>query len=451
MVKPPDSYYASQNQDLNVNAYTNNCRWVMKDVKPLKVENYISSSLNYLDKIEFQLFQVSDGESTRNVMTDWKTVSQELLKDKDFGDAFNEDAGWLANKVTELSSNNPDALQFAHNAYYYMRDNFNCSNYRTCYTKSSLQKVFINHSGNVAELNLLLTLMLRQKGILADPVLLSTKENGFSFANYPVLDKFDYVICRVKIGESTYYLDCSHSRLGFGLLQNNCYNGQAEIINATSPESIILSPDSIKEQKTILITISNTDDGKFSGTFVETPGMFESYNMRQSLLNTNVGDYGQLLKDHYPAEVSVSNLQVDSLKDYELPLAIKYDFSVAANPDGVLYFSPFTERDKKNPFDAATRTYPVEMPYRLQHVYILNMEVPKGYKVDEVPKSVRMKLGETDGLFEYIAVANNNHVQMRCTIILNRAIFDPSYYQTLRDFFAFIAKKESEQIVFKKS
>jgi hypothetical protein len=39
---------------------------------------------------------------------------------------------------------------------------------------------------------------------------------------------------------------------------------------------------------------------------------------------------------------------------------------------------------------------------------------------------------------------------MRSRIKLNKAIFEPDDYRTLRDFFAAVVKKQSEQIVFKK-
>ncbi len=39
---------------------------------------------------------------------------------------------------------------------------------------------------------------------------------------------------------------------------------------------------------------------------------------------------------------------------------------------------------------------------------------------------------------------------MRVHLKFNKAIFPGREYPTLRDFFAFVVKKESEQIVFKK-
>jgi hypothetical protein len=78
------------------------------------------------------------------------------------------------------------------------------------------------------------------------------------------------------------------------------------------------------------------------------------------------------------------------------------------------------------------------------------MEIPKGYKVDEIPKSTRVKLNENDGMFEYLVSASNGRIQLRSKLAMNKATFAPDDYETLREFFGHIVKKHAEQIVFKK-
>ncbi|HEY6974714.1 MAG TPA: hypothetical protein VH396_00405, partial [Chitinophagaceae bacterium] len=143
--------------------------------------------------------------------------------------------------------------------------------------------------------------------------------------------------------------------------------------------------------------------------------------------------------------------EVDSLKMPEEPVSIKYDMKFNFNDEDVIYFNPMlSEAYKENPFKAAERLYPVEMSSCTNETYILNMEVPKGYKIEELPKSARVSLNENEGMFEYVIGETSGHIQLRCRVILNKANFDPEDYQTLRDFFAFIVKKQAEQIVFKK-
>jgi hypothetical protein len=76
--------------------------------------------------------------------------------------------------------------------------------------------------------------------------------------------------------------------------------------------------------------------------------------------------------------------------------------------------------------------------------------MPEGYVVDEMPKSARVTFNEDEGMFEYLIAKNENIIQFRSRIQLKKANFKPEDYATLREFFAFVVKKQSEQIVFKK-
>jgi hypothetical protein len=139
------------------------------------------------------------------------------------------------------------------------------------------------------------------------------------------------------------------------------------------------------------------------------------------------------------------------LKRYDDPVKIKYDMSFEMAKGDIVYFNPMLYgQQKDNPFTAAERYYPVEMPYCKDEFYILDMEIPEGYTVDELPKSARVMLNAKDGMFEYLIAKNGNRIQMRSHIKLEKAIYEPEDYQTLRDFYALIVKKEAEQIVFKK-
>jgi hypothetical protein len=149
--------------------------------------------------------------------------------------------------------------------------------------------------------------------------------------------------------------------------------------------------------------------------------------------------------------VNIDNTEIDSLKMPEYPVVVKYNFKFNPEED-MIYFTPLmSEALKENPFKSAERLYPVERPYCEDNVYILNMEIPKGYTVEEIPKSARVMLNEDEGMFEYIIANSNGHIQLRCRLTIKKANFTPDDYQTLRDFYAYVVKKEAEQIVFKKN
>jgi hypothetical protein len=103
-----------------------------------------------------------------------------------------------------------------------------------------------------------------------------------------------------------------------------------------------------------------------------------------------------------------------------------------------------------NPFKAVERRYPVEMPFLIDNTYVLNMDIPTGFKIDEMPKPMRINYNGNEGLFEYSIQADESNLQLLVHLKLNKTFFPVAEYANLRTFFSIIEKQESKQIVFKK-
>lgn len=444
-------------RNLTVNANTVKHRWVMKDVPAFYVENYLSSPVNYIDKIEFQLHQTNNGETSTDVMPTWKKATEELLKREDFGAFMNADANndWI-DKVLEgiITKDNSGELQQARAIYYYVANNFTCTSHYSRNIMTSLQDVYKKHSGNVGELNLLLTALLQRKQIMASPVLLSTREYGYNYPGYPIMDRLNYVICRTYADGKIYYLDASHANLGFGRLPGNCYNGHARIISNTDSASIYFFADSIKERKFTFVNIVNDEKNKgaLTGTFQSQLGQFESYAVREAIAGTGEKKYFDDIKTAARGDAEITKTWIDSLDQPESNVKVNGEFilKTGENTD-ILYFNPVMLAGyRTNPFAAAIRKYPVEMAYPIDETYLLNVEIPTGFEVDELPKMTRVSYNAGEGSFEYLVQKGETAVQLRCSLKIKKANFDPEEYNSLRDFFGFIVKKESEQIVFKR-
>jgi hypothetical protein len=440
---------AGENQSLKGIVF--NHRWVMKDLPALKEEAYTTTVNNYIAKIEFQLGQiVYPNSSIENVMGDWYKVSEELLQSEDFGLSLNRANNWLDDDM-KLIAGDASPEQKARLIFAYVRDNFTCNNYYARYLTGSLKDVFKNKSGNVADINLLLIAMLHHEKINAEPVLLSTRSRGITHEYYPLMNRYNYVIAQVFIDNKIYFLDAARQRIGFNKLSDECYNGNARIITK-EPAACFFSPDSLRELKHTVVIITNNDKKEVEGFYNSELGYYESFDLRNKLAKMPLEVYVKEIKSTSSSEIQLSNIVIDSLKKYEEPVSVKYDIRLKGFGDeDIVYFNPmFSEGLKKNPFVSAERLYPVEMPYLTNEIYSLNMEIPEGYVVDELPKSAKVKFNEDEGMFEYIVSKDANYIQLRCRLSLERTQYLPEDYQSLRDFFSYVVKKESEQIVFKK-
>jgi len=262
---------------------------------------------------------------------------------------------------------------------------------------------------------------------------------------------FNYVIVQYDNNGSLYYLDASDPQLGFNKLKASCYNGHARVVNEAA-DALNLSADSLREVKVTLIVISNNEKGKWVGQVNQTPGYYESYSIREKVKEKGKDAFFKQVQTDFGSDVTISEARIDSLTNYEKPVALHYAVEINADGQDILYVNPtFGEGQKKNPFNAAERFYPVEMPFTMDETFVMNMEVPKGYEIDELPKQMIAKLDEEGAtFFEYRISHSNGFISFRTRVKIARAFFMPEEYQTLREFFNLIVSKHSEQIVFKK-
>ena len=431
-----------------------NKRWVKKNVPSIREEPFTTTTDNYNSQVSFQLnyFQWNAENERHDYMTTWNTLSKSLLEDEKFGRDLSRENGWMSDELKTIIMPGGAEEENARKIYMYVRDNFKCNDAEGLYVHNSIKDVFRKKEGNVAEINLLLTAFFRKAGIRADPVILSTRDNGIAEASYPLIGQYNYVICFVNIGPKLFLLDASRPFNGFGQLPVDCYNGWGHVINEERPLPIPIMPDSASESSTTMVIIVNDEKGKISGTYKSTLGIDGSYDLRSEIRKTSEKEYEKKLQTSNEKDLNLENFGFDSLKRFDFPVIVRYDFEVKT-PGGtdVIYFNPMLDDGyKTNPFKSMERHYPVEMPYKIDETYILNMEIPAGYQVDELPKSTRVAYNENEGLFEYLIQKGETNLQMRVRLKLNKAFFPTDEYNNLRDFFAFVVKKESEQIVFKK-
>lgn len=448
----PNGIESSEYYSFRGNAFSN--LWAIKDVPAFKKENYTSSSKNYISKIDFQLHSIQYTEQSPlvRILKSWNETIGDLMKTPDYSTALSVNGNnWFNDDLKKISGDKVD-YEAAKNIYNYVRDNFSVTDNSTSvdYLSEPLKKIYQAKKGTVVDINLLLTAMLIHQGFKASPVILSTRGNGFVTESSAILDQYNYLITRVKIDTTYYLLDAAESKMGFGKIPAKCYNGSGRLVE-TLPVLIPLKTDDLSENKSCVVFVTNTDKGGLEGSLATDLGYFESMDFRDKVGNKNPADYTKDVQKEYSSDILISNLTIDSLKIYEEPITLKYDMAFNLRDEDIIYFNPiFGDALRANPFEAAERFYPVEMQYKLNETYNLNMEVPRGYKIDEMPKSTRVKLNDGEGMFEYITSVNDGIIQLRTKLVLNKANFAPDDYETLRNFYGFIVKKQAEQIVFKK-
>ncbi|HOZ67863.1 MAG TPA: DUF3858 domain-containing protein [Chitinophagaceae bacterium] len=446
--------YAGKTVDerLMINCRIAHHRWVISNVPAFKEEAYTSSPDNYMNRIWFQLSGFQQPLVEKTLQATWPEFTASVLNRLDFVNEMENTGEWWPEEMKQVLKGATSESDIAKAIYSYVSTRFSLNSDESV-RRNPLKKVAAAKSGNMLELNLLLVAMLRYAGLQADPVMLSTREHGYSTEAFPITGQFNYLVCRVKADEDDWLLDATHPYLGFGKLPYQCYNGQARVLNREAT-LIHLLPDQLTEsdEMSVDINFNMADSPQWKSTVNHRYGFFASEELREKIKKAGLESFRKELALDEIAGESVSDLTVESLEKFGTSLQVTYKTETGVKADNELYLKPvLVPYFRQNPLKSAERKYPVEMPYKISQQYTVHIRVPEGYEVEELPASFSADInGKKDAAFDYTVTTANGKVTIQYGLDITKTYFKPDEYRGLREFFSKIAAKLEEQIVFKK-
>lgn len=178
----------------------------MRDIPALRDEPYISCEYDYLQRLEPRLIAVNTSLRRINLVPSWPQVIKELMEDEDFGVQLKKQIPRTADLDEQLKKIN-DPLQKMIIIHSYVRTNMQWNGYSNIWAFDGVKAAWKDKKGTSGEINLILVNLLKDAGLNAHPILLSTRENGRVMADIPGVSQFDKVMAQVKIGNKKYILD----------------------------------------------------------------------------------------------------------------------------------------------------------------------------------------------------------------------------------------------------
>ena len=96
------------------------------------------------------------------------------------------------------------------------------------------------------------------------------------------------------------------------------------------------------------------------------------------------------------------------------------------------------------------REYPVDYGSPSERIYICKISIPEGYVVDELPKSVIVKMANNSAKYMYNVTQTGNAISLTSNLQINSSLFSQEEYPHLREFYTQLVAKQAEQIVLRK-
>ena len=229
----------------------------LKDIPAFKDESYITSINDHIVKLDFQLAKFNSPRGgNREIISTWPALNQALLKHERFG-KYLKNSERLAEKILEeeldLLALKPDKK--VSKIIDYVKNSFEWNGSYSKYGSQSPKDFLNKKSGSVADINLFLTAMLNAAGINAQPVILSTRNHGKIYTDYPFDHYTNYVITLVS-SSSPFLADATEDFLPFNRLPPRCLNGKGLIVNSDEEVSWVNLGSSIPSSNKKLITLT---------------------------------------------------------------------------------------------------------------------------------------------------------------------------------------------------
>jgi len=418
----------------------------------VKDDDWVYCTEDYLTKVVHDLNWIEFPRSGRRTFTTtWEKVDSVLMEDESFGKFYRMDNPL---REEQVALDLPDSLGVKERTSR-LRDllmhNYSWNGKYGIYgiTERKLQK---ERTANSATLNFALMSMLRDAGIKAYPVVMSRRSRGRLPWLHPSGESLNTMALQVT-GEDgkPFYVDATAMGYPVGVLPANLLVERARVIRRSNSAEWVnlshassgemnsyvsgkLSPDGVLEG---VLTTKYTDNAAadFRRSYHAAK---DSTEFVQAMANKNHVEIG-----HY--EVSGANGSGKEVKE-----EIKFTRTFDADGEHI-YLNPFVFADMESPFKAETRVLPVEFPFAMVERQTIQIDLPEGYEVEELPKSLQVKMND-DGLNCRVRV-NQLEGKIFISINYNRhsMLYSQDEYPALRDLRSKLESKCNEMIVLKKN
>ena len=420
----------------------------MNDIPAFKDEEFISSVDDYMININFQLstFHHPNG-GKREIMTTWPAMCDEFLKNDYFGKYIRNVEKQASRIMAGVELKERSTKEKIEIITEFVKSKYTWNSVTGKFADVDLKDFLKQQSGNVGNINLLLTGLLKSEGIEACPVILSTRGNGIISFSHPFQQFFNYVIVMVEVDDRVVLLDATEPLLYYSVLPERCMNVNGLVVKPKSEEWIMIQQktSSLLQKNLKLQIIPETNTVQTEVMYLSTGP--DAYRLR-SVYQGDPNNLTKYLKDR--EQINATDIKLPETTVLSKPFTFFFRFeSLIDNHSDKLFINPFCSLNlSKNPFRQSDRTLPVDLVYSRGESYKSTIFIPEGYKVEYIPEN---QLLENDLIsFSRSTKITEDQVFIDAQFNLKQFIIQPEEYGNLKDDFNRMIKSLSDMIVLTK-
>ena len=411
-------------------------------------EPFVSNIKNHRGGMSYELSSIDfPSKPVEYFSTTWEDVSKQIFKSSNFGQELNKSSYYKEDLQNILATTKTDSDKVIA-IFQFVKNKVKWNGYISKYTDKGVRKAYKERVGNSADINLMLTSMLRFAGLDANPVLVSTRDNGFPL--FPTLNGFNYVISMVDFKDGTYVLlDASEEFSLPNMLPTRTLNWKGRKVTKEGSSSWVklTSSNHALEDNNVMVKISN--EMIVEGMIRTRYDNLNALNYRKN--NNHIKEKDLIIRFEEKHNLEIEDYKVLNKSALGKGIVKNVRFlseDLIEEINGKIYIEPLLFlSEHKNPFKLEDRKFPVDFASPWKDRNTVSIQIPEEYKVESLPASLAIGLPDNLGVFKFQVTQKGNTISTMSILQINSAIVTPEYYLVLKDFYGQMVKKQSEKIV----
>lgn len=428
--------------------------FTMTNIPAFREEPYMTCESDYAQRIELVISShtARDGERIDSIQG-WPFIIRHLMNDEYFGRQLSVTIPGIEDLENNLR-NVSDAYRKMDIIFRYVRKNMRWNGHSGIRTRDGVKIAWKNKTGSNGEINLILINLLRQAGLSAFPVLVSTRTNGRVNLSIPTLNQFNKVLVLVSINKHDFVLDATDVFTSPKLVPWEVQYSEGMVVDKFETieggyRTLWDEKDAFKDLVMIQGNIDST--GIMTGDATVTSYEYSRAKKIRELKESKE----QFLEKYFSLgdpslhidSSSFINTEVDTMP---LQQSVWFNQKLSTSGNYTYLSTNLYTGFKENPFISEQRFSDVFYGANQNYEIVGNYFIPDGYRFDAVPRNETMIMPDSSIVFTRNYSVQSDLISVRISLSFRKPVFSIGEYDSLKEFYKKLFAMLNEQVVIKK-
>jgi hypothetical protein len=176
---------------------------------------------------------------------------------------------------------------------------------------------------------------------------------------------------------------------------------------------------------------------------------YDAVDKNRALEEYSEENYVDGLEKTMSGTLKITSYEFNKARSDEKKVSERIGFEMEGMLQGeMVYINPFFIRFfNENPFLMEDRTYPIDFGYPRNYRYQINISLPEGYQVQQLPEDQIVKLGENLATLKFYHQQDGDQIGIFFDLALNNSYIAAEDYGALKNLFKHVTDIQKNSLV----